>query len=127
MTALAIESLLNGGRRDETPVAFSRGRILTLAQLRARIAHNAARLQAKRSTRALLVCEDSAEFLVGLLTLASLGCHTVLPPNAQPGTLKLFADSVDFLVTDQPVPEEMNGIFADAKIDVFVADSKLSN
>ena len=105
MTALAIESLLNGGRRDDTAVAFSRGRILTLAQLRARIAHNAERLRAKRSARALLVCEDSAEFLVGLLTLASLGCHTVLPPNPQPGTLKLFADSVDFLVADQPVPD----------------------
>ncbi|HEX3972859.1 MAG TPA: AMP-binding protein [Stellaceae bacterium] len=105
MTLLPIETLLNGGRHDDVPVAVTRGHILALGGLRGRIAHNAARLREKHPTRALLVCEDSAEFLVGLLTLAALGCHIVLPPNAQPGTLKLFADSVDFLLTDQPVPD----------------------
>src|ERR1700747_2841813 len=98
MSTLPIDALLNGGRHDDTPVALTKGHTLTLGGLRGRIAHNAARLREKRPARALLVCEDSAEFLVGLLTLAALGCHTILPPNAQPGTLKLFADSVDILI-----------------------------
>lgn len=101
MTAISIARLLNGGRPDDHTIAVRRSQTLLLGQLRRRIAHNGRRLACRTPGRALLVCDDSAEFLAGLLTLATLGWHTILPPNAQAGTIKIFAESVDLVVTDE--------------------------
>jgi acyl-coenzyme A synthetase/AMP-(fatty) acid ligase len=75
---------------------------LTLGQLRARIGHNAERIAAIGVRRAMLVCDDSFEFVVGMMALLKAGAEIVLPPNAQPGTLAAFADAADLLVTDGP-------------------------
>jgi acyl-coenzyme A synthetase/AMP-(fatty) acid ligase len=103
VSVLGIAELLNGRRPDDLPVATRGGRVLTLARLRADVAHNAEALSGIR--RALLVSDDSYRFLTALLALLHVGANVVLPPNAQSGTLRLIGDSYDLLVSDVDRPE----------------------
>lgn len=99
MSAL-LARLLGADRLDNEIVAIRRGEMLRLGQLRAEIAHNAKRMVERRVHRAMLVCEDSFQFVVGMMALLQAGSEVVLPPNAQPGTLQAFADEADLLVSD---------------------------
>ena len=92
---------LSGSARFENEIVAIRGaETLRLGQLRAEIAHNSRRLVERRVKRGMVVCEDSFQFVVGLMALLQAGAEVVLPPNAQPGTLSSFADLTDLLVTD---------------------------
>jgi acyl-coenzyme A synthetase/AMP-(fatty) acid ligase len=99
MSILPLSQLLSGSRSDTHPVAFRAGKVVTLGRLRAEIAHNARALRGAR--RALLVCDDSYVFVVGLLALLQAGVDIVLPPNTQGGTLRQIGASYDLLVSDR--------------------------
>ena len=99
MSCLPLSALVNGARADAHPVACRAGELITLGRLRAEIARNARALQGAR--RALLVCDDSYAFVVGLLALLHAGVDVVLPPNTQSGTLRLIGPSYDLLVSDR--------------------------
>ena len=99
MSILPLSQVVNGARADAHPVACRAGELVTLGQLRAEIAHNARALRGAR--RALLVCDDSYSFVVGLLALLHAGADVVLPPNTQSGTLRLIGPSYDLLVSDR--------------------------
>ncbi|HKW55191.1 MAG TPA: AMP-binding protein [Stellaceae bacterium] len=99
MSILPLSEVVSGARPDTHPVACRNGEVVTLRRLRAEIAHNARALHGAR--RALLVCDDSYSFVVGLLALLHAGADVVLPPNTQSGTLRLIGPSYDLLVSDR--------------------------
>ena len=103
MSMLPLSQVAGGARPDTHPVARRAGEVVTLARLRADIAHNAHALVGAR--RALLVCDDSYFFVVGLLALLQNGADIVLPPNTQSGTLRLIGSSYDLLVSDRDRPD----------------------
>jgi acyl-coenzyme A synthetase/AMP-(fatty) acid ligase len=96
----ALVARLWGDRSADEVVAMRGAERLTLGQLRAQIAHNAERISAIGVRRGLLVCDDSFQFVVGMMALLQAGAEIVLPPNAQPGTLSAFSEVTDLLVTD---------------------------
>jgi acyl-coenzyme A synthetase/AMP-(fatty) acid ligase len=81
-------------------VAFRGPEPLTVARLRSDVAVNAARFAADDVRQALLVCDDSYNFVVGLLALFAAGADVLLPPNAQPGTVAALGDGCDCVVSD---------------------------
>lgn len=98
MSALAAR--VWGDRAGDQIVAMRGQETLSLGQLRARIGHNADRIAAIGVRRAMLVCDDSFDFTVGMMALLQAGVEIVLPPNAQAGTLASFTETADLLVTD---------------------------
>jgi acyl-coenzyme A synthetase/AMP-(fatty) acid ligase len=97
---LPLREVLGDARPGGHVIAARGGVPLTLGRLRAETAHNAERLGRCSIRRALLVCEDSFCFVVGLLALLQIGADIVLPPNTQSGTLAGLGDAFDALVTD---------------------------
>lgn len=106
MSLLALSELVGGARPAGHVVASRAGAPLTLGRLRAEAAHNAERLQRAGVRRALLVCEDSFSFVVGLVALLQLGAEIVLPPNTQGGTLARLDGAFDALVTDRTLRDD---------------------
>jgi acyl-coenzyme A synthetase/AMP-(fatty) acid ligase/3-hydroxymyristoyl/3-hydroxydecanoyl-(acyl carrier protein) dehydratase len=100
---IPLSRLLCGDWPDMQPVARQHGRILTLGQLRADVAANAAALRERQISRAALYTQDSYWFLVGMLALLQADAAIVLPPNGQPGTLAAAAAEADFLVADHGI------------------------
>jgi acyl-coenzyme A synthetase/AMP-(fatty) acid ligase len=131
MKLVPIAQLLNGGRSDDHGVAWSHGQQITLGRLRVDIAHNAARIAQGRVRRALLACEDSYWFVVGLLALLRIGVNVILPPNSRIGVLQALRDEFDLLVTDSGAPEISPaltleaGIAGAAPIDLDAAASRI--
>jgi acyl-coenzyme A synthetase/AMP-(fatty) acid ligase len=99
VSILPLSQLTGGARLDSHPVALRAGTMVTLGRLRAEIVHNANALRGAQ--RALLVCDDSYSFIVGLLALLQVGADIVLPPNTQDGTLRQVGPSYDLLVSDR--------------------------
>jgi acyl-coenzyme A synthetase/AMP-(fatty) acid ligase len=108
MTALPLARLLGGRYADSHIVAIRGMAALTLGRLRAEAAHNAQRIAGRRARRGMLACQDSFQFLVGMLALLQAGAEIVLPPNTQAGTLSSFSGAVDLLVTDEIRPAVAN-------------------
>ncbi len=100
MSIVSLSDLLAGARPDTLCIAMKDRQQITLARLRADIAHNAERLSTRSIRRAAVVCEDGYWFLVGVLALAYIGADVILPPNSQIGTLRAFAHDFDALLTD---------------------------
>jgi acyl-coenzyme A synthetase/AMP-(fatty) acid ligase len=124
MSILNISEVLGSARPATASVALRGTAVVTLGRLRADVAHNARALGGAR--RALLHCEDSYSFLVGLLALLQAGADIVLPPNAQSGTLRLIGDAYDLLVSDVSRPEVARGFViesSDAEVAPFVLDA----
>lgn len=107
MSAL-LARLREGERRENEIVAIRGTETLRLGRLCAEIVHNARRVAERGVRRGMLVCEDSFQFVVGLMALLQAGAEVVLPPNAQPGTLSSLADATDLLVTDLNRAEHPN-------------------
>lgn len=101
MSIVPISQILLGSRPNTTRVAVRGSQSIDLGQLRGQVAHTIKRIYERKIHKALLVCEDSYDFVVGLLALASTGCKIILPPNAQAGTLRALAGSVDAIITDR--------------------------
>jgi acyl-coenzyme A synthetase/AMP-(fatty) acid ligase len=105
VSIVSVSLLLVGERSASHPVALRGRQTITLGQLRAETAHNAKLIAGCGARRALLVCEDSYWFVVGLLALTHIGVEIVLPPNTQSGTLRMIGECFDLLVTDIDRPE----------------------
>jgi acyl-coenzyme A synthetase/AMP-(fatty) acid ligase len=96
-----LSTLLTDPRSADDVVAASRHRHLTVGQLRAEVAWTARRITERGARRGLLACDDSDRLIVGLYALLHAGAEVVLPPNANPGTLRALAGSFDVLVSDR--------------------------
>ena len=92
MTLWPLDQLF-AQRPGRTPVAFSKGTLQPLGQLRRDVSACAARLRQIGGRRALLVTRDAYWGAVGLLALASSGKEIILPPNALAQTLGAIADA----------------------------------
>jgi acyl-coenzyme A synthetase/AMP-(fatty) acid ligase len=95
-----LSDLLAGARAERHCVAIQDGRPVTLARLRADVAHNADRLASGAIRRAAVVCDHGYWFVVGVLALAKIGSEVIVPLNSQPGTLQSVANQVDALLID---------------------------
>lgn len=115
MSFLPLRDVLSDARPIGHVVAVRGGAALRLGRLRAEIAHNAERLGRAGIRRALLVCEDSFCFVVGLCALLQIGADIALPPNTQSGTLARLGDAFDALVTDAPRPDRPQDIVLEPK------------
>ena len=100
MSLIFLSDLLAGGRPDNHCIAILEGRAVELGRLRADVSRNADILAIKRIRRGAVVCESGYWFTVGILALAKIGADVILPPNAQPGTLRTIAEEVDTILTD---------------------------
>jgi acyl-coenzyme A synthetase/AMP-(fatty) acid ligase len=100
MSIVGLSDLLAGARHATHCIALQNHRPITLARLRADLAHNAQRLALRGVSRGAVVCEDGYWFLLGVLALAKLGADVILPPNGQIGTLRRLECEFDALVTD---------------------------
>ena len=101
MSALAeLYGFANWRRPASTPVAWQGERLRTEAELRQRVELLMQQLPAKPGQRWLLWCDDSFEFLVGLLALWQCGHCAVLPANAQSETLKQIGSDCAGLLSD---------------------------
>ncbi len=100
MSLVSVSDLLAGGRPDDHCVAILDGRRINLSQFRSDVSHNAQTLSKIVVRRAAVVCEQGYWFIVGLLSLLTIGAEVVLPANAQDGTLRSIADEVDAIVVD---------------------------
>ena len=127
MSVLPLAHLLGAARPESHPVALRGGAMITLGRLRADVAHNAQALGGAR--RALLVCDDSYSFVVGLLALLQVGADIVLPPNTQSGTLRVIGPSYDLLVSDAARPDVARTFVlepSDARIGPMTFDAERS-
>jgi len=127
MTIVPIAELLRGARRDDHGVAFRAGRIVTVAELRRDVLHNARRLARLPSHRSLLLCEDAYWFLVGLVALMQLGSRVIVPPNSQPGTLQELSGAFDLMVADSPHPEAVDPFILERGADAPIATIDLGS
>lgn len=100
MSMLSLSDLLVGGTTNDHIVATRGTEALSLGRLRSEVAHNAHRIRRRGTRHALLICEDSYEFVVGMLALLHAGSEIVLPPNALPGTLASLSSGFDLIVSD---------------------------
>jgi acyl-coenzyme A synthetase/AMP-(fatty) acid ligase len=114
MGIVGLAALFAGARADTHPIAFHKGETITLARWRADVAHNTERLLAGRIRRGALVCNDSYQFMVGLLALIEIGASVILPPNGQPGTLRELQSEFDALVTDAHAIGAMPGVLIES-------------
>jgi acyl-coenzyme A synthetase/AMP-(fatty) acid ligase len=96
-----LRRLLCDGRPQGTLVAFGAAGDATFLELRTRVASLAARLRRGGPGRFVLLCRDPFAFGVGLFGLAHAGCTAVLPPNAQPGTLRAVAAGASGVISDR--------------------------
>ncbi len=85
------------------PVAVSPHGDLERVRFMALVAANAKLVRAEAFPRALLVCEDSGLFTVGLMALLFAGVEAVLAPNTQPGTIAALSGAYDRVVSDRPL------------------------
>jgi acyl-coenzyme A synthetase/AMP-(fatty) acid ligase len=96
------------------PVCWRDGRVIGFAELQHRVRALSASLQTQPTARWLLWCEDSFEFLVGLLALWQAGHCAVLPANAQPETLNhLLPDCAGVLSDVLPGAQSTTVVNAD--------------
>ncbi len=100
-----LSQLLAGPRPDWAVVALRGDTELTLGALRRKVARGTAWLRAKEVRRALLVQEDTFEFLATLLAVLHAGAEVVMPPNSQPGTVQALRGETDLLLTELPEAE----------------------
>jgi acyl-coenzyme A synthetase/AMP-(fatty) acid ligase len=100
-----LSNILSDQRAADHVVAASRSRRVTIGQLRAEVTENARRVAERGARRGLLVCDDCDRFVVGLYALLYAGAEVVLPPNANPGTLRALAGSFDLLVSDREIED----------------------
>jgi non-ribosomal peptide synthetase component F len=98
-----LSTLLSDPRSANHVVAANRHRRLTMGQLRAEVAETARRITERGARRGLLACDDSDRLVVGLYALLHAGAEVVLPPNANPGTLRALAGTFDVLVSDREI------------------------
>ena len=100
MSMLSLSDLLVGDTTNDHVVAMRGTEVLSLGRLRSEVAHNARRIRTRGTRHALLVCEDTYQFVVGMLALVHAGSEIVLPANAQPGTLASLSSGFDLIVSD---------------------------
>ena len=99
-TLASLQQFADWPRAADTPVGWQAEQLRTNADLRQRVQELMQRLPADAGQRWLLWCEDSYEFLVGLLALWQCGHCAVLPANAQPETLKTVGGDCDGQLSD---------------------------
>jgi acyl-coenzyme A synthetase/AMP-(fatty) acid ligase len=109
MTLWPLDQLF-AQRPGRTPVAFSKGALQPLGQLRRDVSACAARLRQIGGRRALLVTRDAYWGAVGLLALASSGKEIILPPNALAQTLGAIAEHDDIVLGDDALEAEPRAI-----------------
>src|SRR3990167_8653651 len=85
----------------DTIICWRNGTAIDLAELQQRAATLAGQLAGSGTgQRWLLWCDDSFEFLVGLLALWQAGHCAVLPANAQPETLQRIGSDCCGVLSD---------------------------
>jgi acyl-coenzyme A synthetase/AMP-(fatty) acid ligase len=99
-----LTRLLCEGRPSRELVAFGSEGEVCFDEFRARVSALSARLAALGPGRFVLWCRDPLAFAVGIFGLAHAGCTAVLPPNAQPGTLRALLAGASGAVSDDRTP-----------------------
>lgn len=99
-TLLSLQQFADWQRPPATPVGWQGEQLRTDAELRQRVGNLVQRLPSTPGQRWLLWCDDSFEFLVGLLALWQCGHCAVLPANAQPDTLNTVGADCDGWLSD---------------------------
>ena len=125
MSVESLSALLSGSRPAEHCIAFVYGRRISLSRLRSDVFHNAQRLAARGVRRAAVVSESGYWFIVGILALLHSGADAILPPNAQPGTLKSFTGEIDAVLSDSATARSPEAIALEAgpaEVGPFTAD-----
>lgn len=125
MSFASLNDLFNGARPDDHPIARTAWGIMTVRQLRADVGGTIAQLTSRNIRRALLVCDDSYRFLVGLLALLQTGAEIVLPPNIKLGMLRTLYESCDAIVTDNGatgIDDAIAPVTSDCDIQRFALD-----
>lgn len=100
MSLISISNLIAGARSDNHIAAILDGQRVTLSRLRSDVSHNADLLVSRGVRRGAVVCDSGYWFIVGVLALVKIGADVILPPNGQPGTLRMIASEVDAILTD---------------------------
>ncbi|CAH0533971.1 D-alanine--D-alanyl carrier protein ligase [Vibrio stylophorae] len=99
----SLSHLLNAARPAHQLVAFGPAGDKTWQQFRTDVATLSHQLQAERSKRWALCCQDSYFFAVAFCAAAHADKSLLLPGNQQPEALQSLSEHIDGILTDQSI------------------------
>ncbi len=106
-----LSRLFASSRPPDLPVATGRAGVQTVADLATHTAALAERIDKTGRGLWLLHCHDSYAFGVALLALAQSESSALVPPNAEPETLRVLAGETLGSISDADAPANLPGDF----------------
>lgn len=100
MTLLPLTDYLSASPDDERIIARQGNRVFHRRDFRVSVSALATQLQQRPEQRWLLAHADSYRFAIGFFALLAAGKSVILPPNAQPGTLRELGDRAEAWLGD---------------------------
>jgi acyl-coenzyme A synthetase/AMP-(fatty) acid ligase len=98
---IPLSQLCSSPRPQDSSVALRNNKLISFAQLKTDVAHNAQRLNKLSCRAGVLACHDSYKFAVGFLALCHVGAKIVMPSTMLPRSLAVVMADCDCLLVDQ--------------------------